>query len=46
MMLNCHTKNEFKDKAFLEDFCVKELSILIGVKHFGTAGFSITSMLV
>ena len=38
-MLNCHTKNEFKDKAFLEDFCVKQLSILIDVEHFGAAGF-------
>ena len=34
-----------KDKAFLEKFCVKESSNLIGLENLGTAGFSITAVL-
>ena len=39
MMLNCHTKNEFNDKTFLEQFCVKESSKLIGLENLGAQGF-------
>ena len=45
MMLSCHTKMNSKDKAFLEKFCVKESSNLIGLENFGATGFSITAML-
>ena len=34
-----------KDKAFLEKFCVKESSNLIGLENLETAGFSITAVL-
>ena len=34
-----------KDKAFLEKFCVKESSNLIGRENFETSGFFITALL-
>ena len=43
MMLNCHTKDEFKRSAFLEKFCVKESNSLISLENFGAAGFPITA---
>ena len=38
-------KMNSKDKAFLETFCVKESSTLIGLGNFGATGFSITAVL-
>ena len=38
-------KMNWRDKAILEKFCVKESSNLIGLEYFGPTGFSIIAVL-